>query len=523
MIALPASSAQSAPLVFWQKEYVRHLEQRLERSLAYLRETPAAELRLHARSFLELLGQTHHYPALTKRTLEFIAALHPLPMRWELTYAWEPELRFALDHTLQRNISQRAEYRCALGDVLLVNGRFEEAVEQCREVMRAGKAPETLRARASRIAFLSLRYMGRSDEAARVLADSRLQFPVDSPASEVPPELAGAWLVYNQSCLEVLRDQGRLEAAQTLADEMLALDRRLGSPDRIQTADLLTKRSTLLWSRSQYQAAIDDLNDCIRFYREAGDALNAKSRQSNLGLVYWLMGSLEPAAANLEAAISLYRKIRLDQMFTYATGNLGLVRFSGGDLAEADRLLREQVASAEQLNYQAEYNRGLWNLAFVHFFQGNFSEIKSVYDSTLEYYTRRGNNEILYLHVGWLALYYGKVGERDKALELAREAVEAGRAHNSLLLEQISLRCLASLLPEEEREAPLLRSLQLATDCGRRLEEAATWLMLAGAGDDPQRRRLAWQTGLELLRECGAERWLEGRTIDDPPFLPPFI
>lgn len=523
MIAYPVGGMPDSVPAFWQQEYVRLLDQRLDRSLAYLRVTPAAEQRAHVHSFLSLLGETHRYPELTTKALEFIAALHPFPVRWESTYAWEPELRFALEHTPRENLAQRAEYRCALGDLLLFDGRFGEAIEQSRIILSIPGVPEVLVARAGRIAFQSYRFSGRAADAEHLLCQARTRFLADQACSEVPPELLDAWLVWNQSRLEILREKGKADEAYALANEMIALDRRLGMPDPIRTADLLTQRSTLLWSRSHYQEAIEDLNACIALYREAGDILNSESRESNLGLVYWLMGDLNQAEIHLAAAMRLYQRIGLDQMLTYASGNMGLVLFCRGDLDGATKFIQEQISRAQELNYLRETNRGLWNLALLEYYRGNITDLKEVYDSTLGYYSDRGNNDVLFLHVSWMALYYEKLGHHEKALALATEAVRVGQDRDLPLLEQIAQRCLACLLPPAERDASLRRSLDLATAAGRKFEITATWLMIAGAAGDPEERQKAWKTGVEMLRDLGAEKWLEGCSMDRPPFLPLFI
>ncbi|GAP13304.1 hypothetical protein LARV_01057 [Longilinea arvoryzae] len=508
---------------FWQEEYIRLLGQRLDRSLDYLRATPPAEQRTHAHSFLTLLSETHRYPELTGKALEFIAALHPLPVRWELTYAWGAELRFALEHTPRENLARRAEYRCALGDLLLFDGRFDEAIEQCNIVMQAAQVPVELEAKALRILFLSLRYSGRGDETDVILARVRERFMGDRPAAEVPAGMVGAWMEFNLCWLQKLREKGQVDEAIALAGEMIALDRRCGSVDLIRSADLLTQRSTLNWLRLHYAEAIDDLNDCIALYRQAGDFLNAESRLSNLGLVYWSMGELDPAEANLKAALDLYRKIGMDQMYTYVSGNLGLVYLFRGAVEDAVKTMQEQVRLAKKLNYTTEIKRGQWNLAIARCFQGDYSEIMDVYQETLAHYEKRGNRDAHYFHWIWVAFWREKNGDKAAAIELMQDVIRVSREQKMSNLEQIALRCLASLLPLEERGDLLQQSLDLATSTSRKFEAAAAWLMMAQAARDPERRRLAWETGARMLREMGAERWLEGYSLDDPPFLPPFI
>lgn len=520
MMAASENEIRGAVSAFWQDEYACHLGQRLDRSLDYLRDTPEPEQHVHARSFLALLAEARRYPALQAKVLAFIAALHPLPLRWGLTAAWEPELRFALENAPGENVTRHAEYRCALGDLLLYAGRFDEALDQSRRVMNEAGLPVLLLARAKRIAFYSLRATGRPAEADALVEKSRTRFRTDLHAQDVPREDAAAWLLFNQSWLELLRERGQTGAALALVDEMIALDRRLGAMDRIQTADLLTHRSTLLWVLARYAESAADLTACIQLYREAGDLLNAAARQGNLGLVYWSMGQLDLAEVNLKSALAACRKFGLEQMFTYVTGNLGLVYFLQGHLDQAIQITGEHIERAKKLNFVSDVNRGLCNLAMMRYYQGDYQFPLDVYASTREYYEKRGLRDSHYAHFNWAALCHQQLGEHEKAVELVNQAIRAAREHGSLLLEQISQRCLASLLPREQREAPLLRSLHLAEQTGRKTEIAATWLALAAVFADEERRAQAWKTGSDLLREIGAGAWLEGRSMQDPPFIP---
>lgn len=522
MTSLPAVETQEAVAAYWQGEYARHLGARLERSLAYLRGMPPADVHTHLRSFLALLDEARRYPALTAGALQLISALHPLPLRWGMGNHWEPVLRFALEHTPREQTARRAEYRCALADMYLFSGWFDRAIAQAESVLDAPDAPDALVARAAYLIFLNLRATGRGQEAARRIEPLLERFGAFQSAECLPAERVEAWLTINQCQLELLRMRGETERALALAGEMVALAERTGSPNKIMYAELLVHRSTLLWVRARYEESVTDILAAIAIYEGEEDQFNAKSLLSNLGLVYWTMGRLDAAETTLQAALAYYRQTGFEQLLVYDLGNLGLTFFARGDIDEAIRLTDGQIELANRLNFYTESVRGQWNRAIMRYCQGSPAELKAVYDATLDYYEQSANRETFYAHFIWMAYYQEKMGEHDAALRLAREAVRQGRERGLLLLEQIALRCLASLAPAEEREPLLERALELAMRLGRRLEIAAVWLEMAGAGSAPQSRRQAWQNGVEILREIGAERWLEGHSIENPPFIPPF-
>jgi tetratricopeptide (TPR) repeat protein len=317
-----------------------------------------------------------------------------------------------------------------------------------------------------------------------------------------------------------MRERGQHEQALRLAEDMLWLDERQGSPDGSLTADLLTHRSTLLWAQGHYSEAAADLQRAVRLYHGQEDQFNAESLQSNLGLVYWTMGDLDAAEKSLQASISYYRKTGSDQLITFDIGNLGLVYFARGELDQALKLTREHIEHAQKLSFISEYNRGLRNLGTVLYYYGEYQEAIRVLTICHSYYEKRGSRPAYWLDVVWLGLCRGALGEHEKGLGMVREVLQRSRDLGSQVLEQVTLRSLAYFSPPEARREILQRSLELALATDRKLEQAAVYLMLAGTSDgEPQ----DWLAGCDLLRQIGAEKWLVGYSIENPPFIPLLI
>lgn len=511
-------SERSVQLV-WRSEYVRQLDRRMDITAGYLSGAPAAQVRAHMRSFVTLLGETHRFPALNQKALGLISMLHPLPLRWGLGHLWEAELRFALAHIPASDAALNAEYRCSLGEVYQSRGQFEQAIRAAAAVLDAPGIPLAQAARAGRILFTCLRASGQPNKADQVIEQLGERFAGIESAADVPTAAAQAWLKYQQCWLELLRERGEVDAALRLVEEMLWLDRREGALDKTLTADLLTHRSTLLWVRSRYPEAVRDLHQAMQLFREAEDPFNAESLKSNLGLVYWTMGELDLAEQTLRESIRYYRQTGSEQLLTYDIGNLGLVYFARGDLDAALRLTREHIALAERINFIHEYHRGRRNLGSILYYFGEYHHSIAETAASHRYYETRGSRDAYWLDILWLTLCYHQTGERDRALAMVEQTLEQAGALKSRVLEQLALRCLAELLPAEQREAPLLRSLELALEMDRKLEEAAVRLALAAVYSGA-RREESWQAGAAILEAAGAGGWLAGRSPDTPPFLP---
>jgi hypothetical protein len=119
-----------------------------------------------------------------------------------------------------------------------------------------------------------------------------------------------------------------------------------------------------------------------------------------------------------------------------------------------------------------------------------------------------------------MALCHDALGEQEKAFEMIDEALDWSSKLESEVLEQLTLRALAELLPIEQRREVLLKSFQLADKNKRAQEKAAVLLTLASIEANPFEAEAQWHAGCEILKKIGAEKWLEGRSIDRPPFIP---
>lgn len=510
----PASESQ-----YWQTNYPNLLAQRLERSIQYLQSAPLADVRAHLASFLTLLKETHRYPALTQRALEFISTLHPLPLRWGMGYLWEPHLRFALKNTPAGHTEQRCEYQCALADVEFFSGHFEPAIALCQEVLTTPAAPPRLSARASRVFFYCLRSTGQPDKADELFEHASSAYLAGDPAVSIPPHMTQAWLLMNQCQIDRLRERGKWDQALSLLEDMVWLDQQEGSPDKTLTADLVTHRSTLLWAKARYPAAVADLKQAMQLYREAEDHFNAESLKSNLGLVYWSMGELPLAEETLQATIDYYKKTGSQQLITYDIGNLGLVHFARGSLDEALRLTRQHITHAQKINFISEGQRGRRNLGTILYYFGEYQQAIEDLTSSNVYYENHGSRDGYGLDFLWLALCHHALGDHDKALDMAKGMIAWCQQMDTQLLLQLNLRCLAFLSPPGEKETLLRQSLDLVNHSERKLEKAAVLLALANASEN----EADWQQGCQILREIGAEQWLDGRGMDNPPFIPMFV
>ncbi|MCD4671998.1 MAG: hypothetical protein K8R77_04975 [Anaerolineaceae bacterium] len=519
-MGLPTVTYRQTESAHWQSEYSQHLHQRLQTSLHYVRTSPREKVRSHLRSFLTLLDEARRDPTLKDFSLELITLLHPLPLRWGYGHLWQSHLRFALEHLHEDTLL--ALYHNALAEIHFVSGEFDQAIAEARAALALNLPLHTQTARAGRMLFNCYRSMGNPNQADQVLGGLSDTFHLFLSARQMSAEYARGWLILNQCQLELLREQGRIDEALELVNDMIWLDENQDSPDAILTADLYTRRSTLLWMRGAFQRAVTDLLYAIDLYNSQEDIFKAESLQSNLGLVYWSMGELKHAETSLISSIRFCRKSGADQLVTHDIGNMGLVHFARGHLQAALDTTREHIAHAEKLGFISEHNRGRRNLGTILYYFEEYEQALTELNSNNDYYQQRGSREGYSLDFVWRACCYYRMGEKERALEDIRKAVKWSVENTSPVLEAVARRSLAFFLPREEKLPHLQRCLELSGTQERMLEKAAVLLTMAQVVP-AETRQQTWQAGVELLTKIGAEAWLEGHSIDDPPYIPTLV
>ena len=518
-MTLPASAYRQIEAERWQNDYHQHLHQRLHATLNYIHTSSRAEIHSHLRSFLTLLNEARRYPDLNSLILEGTAALHPLPLRRGFGYLWQSHLSFALQH--ESDDGQRAVYHNALAEIYFFSGAFEQAIAESRAAQLLKHIPPAQTARAGHMLFNCYRSMGKPDQADHLLDELAEKFHLMQNIHQIEKSNALSWLILKQNQLEQLREQGKTEEALSLVNDMLWLNNQLGSPDATLTADLTTRRSTLLWMRGAFQDAVNDLLHAIDLYNSEEDIFNAEGLQSNLGLVYWSMGELKRAEDSLQSSIAFYRKTGAQQLITHDIGNMGLVHFARGHLQKALDTTREHIAHAKKIGFISEYNRGLRNLGLILYYFGEYEQALVELSSNQEYYERHGMREGYVIDFVWSACCYYQLGQTERAIADIRNVVEWTMENNLPIMESVVRRSLAYFLPLEEKLPQLERSLALLQTQEKKLEKAAVLLTMAQVMPDEE-KELTWQAGVELITHIGAEAWLEGHSIENPPYIPTF-
>ena len=261
----------------------------------------------------------------------------------------------------------------------------------------------------------------------------------------------------------------------------------------------------------------DNLHAAIEYALAAGDAGTAQRLCGELWR-YWLTrGLLGTGRRLLAAALAGGHDDPTARMRALMAA--GILAGEEGDRAVARERFVEALALADETGDVFWHNRLVANLGTLALFEGDHEEAIGRYETAL---AAAEDDWVRSLMLHNLASAYAGLGRRDRAIELLDESIEIARTVANPVHLSSTLRTLARMLLQEERESPralaLLReSLEIARDLDERPGIVECLETLAGVAA----RREEAVTGALLLGAAEATREAAGavRQPDEMPWI----
>jgi len=228
-----------------------------------------------------------------------------------------------------------------------------------------------------------------------------------------------------------LRNLGRLEAAQRLHEEAVALRRETGNKS-LQVAESLNNLAGVHLDRQQFGPAFDLLAESLKIRREILGDHHPLTLQSfsNLSIAAWHQGDPDSARRYLQEAEAGYRQLRADgvEALGRTLSNLAALYIQEGELDRADQALDESLALLRE-GLGPGHPRvitALSKLAQLRHRQGRDAEARSTWldaISTCRAARGAGDPSVGNLLRGY-CLFLLDAGAPEEAESVAREAVE---------------------------------------------------------------------------------------------------
>jgi len=276
------------------------------------------------------------------------------------------------------------------------------------------------------------------------------------------------------------------------------------------TTSLSTTLFRYLEGGSHYSDAAAIHTHALHAARHTGDQSGEAHALTNLGVVYWRLGSYQQAAGHFQQALALAREIG-DQVGEARTlGNLGLVCQRQARYQQAVEYQQQTLALFRKIGHRDGEARTLGSLGTAYWLQGNYQQAADHFQQSLtlshEICHRRGEAGAL-TNLGAVYFRQGRYQQasehHQQALALFRELGERGGETEALNGVGETHLAMGQL-----REARIQHNaaLTLATQICDRYEQARAHDGLAHthhASGDPDLARHHWRQALALYTDLG--------------------
>jgi tetratricopeptide (TPR) repeat protein len=419
--------------------------------------------------------------------------------------------------------AQRLLAHESLGEVLMLTGRYDEALEQYASARALVEPERPFDEQARHLADLCRKtaevYEGRSEyEVALEWLDKGLSYlDKDEPAIEKAR-------IYNRGTL-VHRRQGKNEEAIDWCRRSLDVASALQTLDgQRAVAHAYYNLGAIYWRRGDLAQALNYCRESVGLYQGLDDIVGLSQVYINLSNVHADQGEWDQASEALRQSLVLKQQIGDIVGQAHLANNLGYIHLDRGEWEQASELFEQSYGIWQRVGSAWGEANLLSNLAQVRIYQGDWEDAHAKLNRSQVIFSEIGSEEFLpELERRWAELFLG-TGDLEKALAHIERSVELAAAQEVPWEEGLSYRILGQVHmaqgEKELAETALRRSLQILTDLNSEYEAAKTVLPLVSLGleyDGTTVDRAQLEQAIQTFERLGAQadlaqaRALEGR------------
>lgn len=516
-VSPPIASSQN-----WAARYEAQLESRFAWAIQFVQTTPPDAVRAHFPSLLTLLERAWQRPFLHPKAADLITALHPLPYLWGNWEEWLYISRqsIALFDALKRPLAQ-ADMLAGIVDILFELGRYEDAYQVFAKMWDIPHTEEFAQPllRAGHRVSTRLLLAGKTEKGVAEYEKQRRWF--NQIQAHLSPEdrwVAHVYLILQETM--IMRRQSRqLEAVATIeaviaelaAWPHVALDLR---------REIHHHHGGIRLSTDEYAASVVAMDLAIQCAVDMDDAYTEASLYMDKSLPLWAMGDFDQVETAVRRGIQLCEKLQANWRLLVGLRTLVDVFGVKGEFEQALQWGERLITLARQLGDVMEEHTARTTRGIVLLNMGQPQEALACLEESLPMYEQKGIGRWLALTKSNLALCWAELGEPARAYQFAQQGIAHAQEARAINVEIIAWRGLATFQTGLEKQASLQRSYDLAQAHQVDFGQAASLLLLAACNENEAEQRLLWQQAAELLQKMGITGWLNGRSPQNPPYLP---
>jgi non-specific serine/threonine protein kinase len=177
------------------------------------------------------------------------------------------------------------------------------------------------------------------------------------------------------------RQQSDYPAAQTLLNESLAIQRKLG--DRRGIATSLNNLGLMAWDQGEYRSARTLYEESLAIRRELGDRWGIAVSLNNLGGVAFDEGDYVAAQGLHEGSLVIRRELGDRRGIASSLGNLGNVAYAQGHYSVSRALFEESLAISRDVSDPQGIGFALGTLGNIAAAQGDNASARALFKQSL--------------------------------------------------------------------------------------------------------------------------------------------
>jgi tetratricopeptide (TPR) repeat protein len=471
---------------------------------------------------LTLLERAWQRPFLHPQAADLITALHPLPYLWGNWDEWLYISRksVALFAGLERPLAQ-ADMLAGIVDILFELGRYEDACQVFAEMWDIPHTEEFAQPllRAGHRVSTRLLLAGKIERGVAEYEKQRRWF--NKIQARLSPEdrwVAHVYLILQETM--IMRRQSRqleaVAAIETVIAELAAWPHV--APDLRR--EIHHHHGGIRLSTDEFTRSVAAMDLAIQCAVEMDDAYTEASLYMDKSLPLWAMGDFDQVETAVRRGIHLCEKLQANWRMLIGLRTLVDVFVVKGEFEQALQWGERLITLAQQLGDVMEEHTARTTQGIVLLNMGQPQEARACLEESLPMYEQKAMGRWLTLTKSNLALCWANLGEETRGYQFAQQGVAHAQEARAINVEIVAWRGLAYFQTGQEKRESLERSFHLAQAHQVDFGQAASLLLLAACSSVEAEQKLYWQQATDLLQKMGIVGWLNGRSPQNPPYLP---
>jgi tetratricopeptide (TPR) repeat protein len=372
-------------------------------------------------------------------------------------------LEVATEHLPGASMDDLIDVHDHLGDVLLIEGRYDEALaafRTARGLLTQDGPPD-----------LVTRFYRKTAEVYERKADYPLALEWLERGLEIleGQDVVEKARIYNFGG-GVFYRQGEREKALEWRQRALEIAERLGDQSEIANAYLLMAIIYSDWGDTDRALAFG--RRCLEAYGAAGDLVGSVKARVNAGLISRRADDWAQAAEHYREGLRLSERMGDWMRIGMLANNMGEVYLDQGKLDEAAAAYQRSIAVLEPRGFLGGVAILRLNLGKVAILQDRLEAGEAYLADALALAQEIGARRYLPEIFRWQALLYQMRGQYEEALDLAKRALELAQELNDRKETGGALRVLGQVYADLDQSEKAIEHLQASLACFAELKSA---------------------------------------------------